>query len=503
MQEPQLNAEILTAMGLDPVEVNRHHQRILQALQNRESDYLPIIDTCRLDNGGIVPLPILAESTDARGFVAVTLAAGAASRYSEPLLALRQALESGNLLQLNQSLEDLVAHQARTWPLPPALAQLLAQDTPIPKFPTASEISSMLAAMDQPKGLFPCNPSGLSFASMKNREHASLQGLEGQAFIVAPHKRPDFEALAQREGFLPETTFLEQGPELSTIRFWDNGSPVMEEGRYSPVPAGHGTLLKLWPRLHQRFATAHSALIRNVDNVTGTDAEVIDATYRFLNFHAAILKSVRLIRRHLAVGHGQDCLVPIQSLWELFPTVRKPGTTHKKNSYLQSLWDVQQDIFQLSPAQKAHVLKRHGGDEQLALQWLYSRPVNTLGQVPNSGRDVGGTAAFVRTEIGPEKVCLELPHASPEDVARFLKDPTRATHFNPVFVAAELGQTLIPAHGDHQPLWILARKKYQGQPVLYHETVLFELLGNNMMANVLFPEIPRFLFHPHKTLGAH
>ncbi len=502
MQEPQLSAAILTAMGLDPIEVNLHHQRILRALQNRESDYLPIIDTCRLDNGGIVPMPVHTGSTDARGFVAVTLAAGAASRYSEPLLALRQALESGNLLQLNQSLEDLVAHQARTWPLPPVLAQLLAQDTPIPKFPPPSEINEILAAMQQPKGLFPCNQSGHSFASMKNMEHANLRGIEGQAFIVAPHKRPDFEALAQREGFLPGTVFLEQGPELSTIRFWDDGSPVMEDGRYSPVPAGHGTLLKLWPQMHRRFPSAHSAFIRNVDNVTGTDAEVMDATHHFLNFHSTILKSIRLIRQHLTTSQWQGCLAPIQMLWELFPEIRKTATPRNNISAIQCLWEVQQDIFQLSPSQKIHVLKQHGGDEQLALQWLYSRPVNTLGQVPNRGRDVGGSAVFVRTAVGPEKVCLELPHASPEDVARFLKDPTRATHFNPVFVAAELGQTPSPAFDEHQPLWILARKKYHGRPVLYHETVLFELLGNNMMANVLFPEIPRFLFHPHKTLGA-
>jgi hypothetical protein len=134
------------------------------------------------------------------------------------------------------------------------------------------------------------------------------------------------------------------------------------------------------------------------------------------------------------------------------------------------------------------------------LRRLYERPVTLLGQVPNTGKDVGGTPCFIRTGGGVDKVCVEVPHASEADLQTFLADPAKATHFNPVFVAAEI--TIDPDYyaaraGD---FWLKSEKTYRGQRVMYFETVLYELLGNSALANCAFIAVPRFVFHPHKTL---
>ena len=40
------------------------------------------------------------------------------------------------------------------------------------------------------------------------------------------------------------------------------------------------------------------------------------------------------------------------------------------------------------------------GSELAALKALYSRPVNSVGQVPNSGKDVGATAVLCEDDKG-------------------------------------------------------------------------------------------------------
>jgi hypothetical protein len=138
--------------------------------------------------------------------------------------------------------------------------------------------------------------------------------------------------------------------------------------------------------------------------------------------------------------------------------------------------------------------------EKAALKHLFDRPLNALGQVPNNGKDVGGSPVRAVHENGEVSICLELPHASSEDRKNFLENPATATHFNPVFVAAELPEDNAVYDLEQCPFWILAEKNIRGTPVVYHEIVLYEVLGNSYTANVLFPEIPRRLFQPHKTL---
>lgn len=131
---------------------------------------------------------------------------------------------------------------------------------------------------------------------------------------------------------------------------------------------------------------------------------------------------------------------------------------------------------------------------------LYKRPVNILGQVPNSGKDVGGgTPLWAKDGSDIVKICLELPHMAQHDRIEIFSNTEKATHYNPGFVAAELVDDSVYA-AARDDFWILAKKQYRGETVLYKETVLYEILGNSKYANVFFIEIPRFLFNPHKSV---
>jgi hypothetical protein len=141
--------------------------------------------------------------------------------------------------------------------------------------------------------------------------------------------------------------------------------------------------------------------------------------------------------------------------------------------------------------------------------------------------DVGGGPVFVETPDGKKvKICLEMPHANPEDSIDFFGPRGKATHFNPVLVFFELrthkrafqesgteeGEAMKNVASASQGrlvdfgqlfddrFWLLSKKEFQGTPVCYHETVLYELLGNSATTNLLFVEVPRTLFVPHKAI---
>jgi hypothetical protein len=123
-----------------------------------------------------------------------------------------------------------------------------------------------------------------------------------------------------------------------------------------------------------------------------------------------------------------------------------------------------------------------------------------MGQVPNLGKDIGGSPVFVDSPDGPVKLCIELPHVSEQDKESFLIESEKRTYFNPVFVFCELSTQLNSDESESSPYWIIAKKQYRGEDVFYHETVLYELLGNSVLANPVFIEIPRSLFTPNKVI---
>lgn len=482
----------LKDLGLDPRDISTHQQRI-SGSQQSSSLTIPILDTCRLENAGILPQDFLQKKGDRPldGIVAFVPAAGAASRYFKPLQDLRQALADDHSEAVRAEIETLKKQGAADWPLPPQLESLLAGKAVGPE---------ALAEIDAAKALLPYKKSGESFLQKKDREHRAIKGIAGQVYVAPLGQAEAFKKHLNAAPGLP-TLFLEQGPEMSTLRFLPNGDAYRENDKLSVVPAGHGTLVKLFPEIKKNFPGSHSLFIRNIDNVLQDEeeAEAQKSIALFLEQHQFVLESLRRIRSQLRDGPQTRVAETARDLLENFknPASFRPGPL-QINEPWKAVWAVLLQVFHC-PAHYARLQQERYGDRE-ALCRLFDRPLNSLGQVPNSGKDVGGTPVFARPDNGDVTICLELPHVSDRDRKHFLEDPARATHFNPVFVAAELPEDGRAYQLDDCPFWILAEKSLHGTSVVYHEIVLYEILGNSFTANVLFPEIPRCLFHPHKAL---
>ncbi len=489
----------IAAHGLNQAAIAKHGALLDRCVRDQTKPQFKIIDTCRRDNGGILaPFSPAPGSTYGRQVVGFVPAAGAASRYSRPMAALLDALEAKDLDALRAGLAALSAEGAAAWPLPPLVQQLIAAPERAARL-TQGEQTTLLADLQLPKALLPCVADGLSFLTLKHREHIRLAascGLAGQVFVVPPGYEATFarELAAQNRPHALPTHYVPQGPALSTIRFNADATPyVDDDGAVSPVPAGHGALTKLFATAKTLVPSARAALIRNIDNVIGTSDAAITATNAILGLHATVLAAVTEIRTALRRGAMVEAAkIADDLLAQLEPSLAPAPDLNEAPAATKSLWALQARLFHTNI----------GGIPRDAaqLERLYARPVNVLGQVPNTGKDVGGTPCFVATPSGVEKLCLEVPHASAADRKAFLEDARRATHFNPVYAVAELVDAAAYAAGDDQ-FWMLAEKTYRGQPVIYYETVLYELLGNSRLANSLFVEVPRLLFNPHKTLS--
>lgn len=495
------NVDELRELGLDVHDIYIHQERIQKSMERRGELFIPIQDTYRLDNHGILPPEFLRMPSDAplEGYVAFVPAAGAASRYFKPLLELRHALEAGHQSEIQRLRERLRAEGAAQWPLPPRLESFF-EDTQQSSWD--SEVCRLLIEeIDLPKALLPCWKNGPTFLEQKADEHQNLEGLDGEVYVT-PFKQSDtfVEHLAPSEE--RPCLFLEQGPSMSTIRFHINGRPYRDaDERLTLVPAGHGMLVKLFPDIHRRFPGAHSLFIRNIDNVNGSDADVVAATELFLRQHQLVLRALKSIRGALHADNltegariARDTLNRFLSVKDM-PAV---AWVRELEEPWRSLWCLLMQVFHLPPSYAGKMRTQY--QDKRALRTLYDRPLNTLGQVPNSGKDIGGTAVLAQSESGEVSICLELPHVSSADRERFLENPKIATHFNPAFVAAEIPTQHHSYDLQNCPFWILAEKNFHGHPVVYHEIVLYEILGNSLTSNVLFPEIPRILFNPHKTL---
>jgi hypothetical protein len=491
-------------LNLDVHDIQIHQQRISEGVKNRDDLFVPIEDTCRIENGGILPQRYLHQVNrdKAQGFVAFVPAAGAASRYFKPLMDLRLALEELNQDKIEVQHKSLKQQDAAKWPLPLHLSQFIHQDR-CPRI-TPEQAKNLIDEIDLPKALLPCWKDGPTFLQMKQQEHEKIHGMIAEYYVAPLDQSALFaEHLdARTEDNERPRYFLEQGEQLSTLRFRPDGMPYRTpEGKLSIVPAGHGMLVKLFPEIRKKTPDAHSLFIRNIDNVNGWNPDVLQETELFLLQHQMVLGNLRSIRQSL---HKDDLNSAAQLAEDLLQNMVNPRPT-PTSSWLKELEKPWQPLWKLlvqgfhCPESYAQRMRRNHQDKR-ALKELYDRPLNTLGQVPNSGKDVGGIAVFAHTKDGEVSICLELPHASAVDKKRFLEDPKKATHFNPVFVAAEIPENPRAYDLEQCPFWILAEKTMLGEPVVYHEIVLYEVIGNSLTANVLFPEISRKLFYPHKTL---
>lgn len=481
----------LHALGLDPAVISSHQRHVKRFISKAVELVFPVIDTCQKSNGGILPCLPGAEP-QLNSVVSFVPAAGASSRWLAPLAPLMEALRHRGRTGVEEALTLLVESGVADCPLPKSLGSLVRFWREKGHLPKDWRADDLLVDIDAPKAFYPAVIDGTTFLELKRAEDDAMKGLAGEVFVCPPGRVDDFKKRLKACGStssLP-STFFEQGMNLATVRFNSKGDVCLTpDMTVSSVPSGHGALLRLFPDVRHVFPDADSVWIRNIDNVVGTSPEVVAASRDFLGTHRVILNAVKEIRVALSHDNFEQAQRHASMLLTLWPLVRAPRD---------------EAIDESNPLVK--ILARlfhaplHGVASNEQIKALFARPVVTMGQVPNTARDIGGTCVFATVNGDWQKLCLEVPHASDADRQTFLADPQKATHFNPVFVAAEIpSDKALEGWHDH-PFWLIAKKMWLGQEVWYQESILYEMLGSSKYTNVTFVEIPRILFNPHKGL---
>jgi hypothetical protein len=445
-----VNHEI-SSLGLDQALIAQHQRQVQAFLAgDRTRQTFSILDTCRRDNGRIMPLlPLTTPHIADFAAAAFIPAAGAASRYCESLEQQRHTAQ-------------------HHWLLPEEFAENMRQC---------------------PKALFPCKPDGTTFLELKSQEHEAIAAIKEQIFITPEHMQPLFEG--KTAAFSIPTHYREQGPRQSTLRFDSQGAPYRDkDGQLSIVPAGHGALLPLLPEMRSLLpAEVKSLFIRNIDNVCGTDLEFIATTETFLGLNAYLLEQFAVLRNFQQDLPAADRAA--DSLLQQFPCRPLQEAELKCLSQLprdqRLLWELMFRLFHLPLANAAN------------LGQILARPLHLVGMVPNAGTDFGGAPVLIRDQQGCEMLLsLEFAHATPQDQERILKNPAYSTHFNPVFLCTELqplGSLAAPVDFS-----LVVEKQFEGRKVYYVETILYEHLINSAFANVVLVDLPRSVFKPHKTI---
>lgn len=478
----------ISAAGLDVDSIREHHKNVTKTIQEGGDRFFEVVDTCRFDNGGVRSC-LHDRPFDPSKVVSFVPAAGASSRWLAPLNDLIVAISAHQADKVPEILDRLLAASILEFPIPPSLRSFLEHWQSKKSLPSDWMPESLLLDIESPKAFYPAVLDGMTFLDLKRMEDESIGRLAGEVFICPMQREGEFKQRFARSPI--KTSFdavaIEQGASLATVRFAADGSICThDDGTLAPVPAGHGSLLRLFPMVRKQFPKAESCWIRNIDNVVGVSTEVVQASRDFLGTHEFVLDSVKQIRTALAcdeMASAQRVATKLLEAWNI--KVAFEGAP------ANSLAEVAKQLFH------AEMTASPTKEELIA---IFARVVVTMGQVPNTARDVGGTAVFARVNGRLQKLCLEVPHASAQDRKTFLEDPAKATHFNPVFVAVETPSDADIARWQNHPFWLVAKKSWRGRDVWYQESILYEMLGSSAFANVVFVEIPRILFNPHKAL---
>jgi hypothetical protein len=495
-----IDERLCKEMNLAIAEIKGHYRLAKQVLgQGKSSNFLEIITNCTTANNMVLSSKLLAGSAATSltncHFAAFVPSAGAATRYLDQLSPVVGALRAGSFGEARSLIESQFLEKMAKWCLPERASRIFQSPEACADL-SEDEAIAICNELSMPKALFPCVREGTTFLQMKDLEHRRFRSVTAQVFIAPSGMTQQFFDNLNQGQNAPglETIMFEQDGDMLTIRLDTDGEPLKDSaGKYSTVPAGHGALVKLIPKVKARLPDVDAVFIRNIDNVSGGGAESIAVTGLFLNFYGQMLEKIRGIRSELSLGNVKAAADFARDLLNLAGISSSVGKDSSHREDLSALMKPMTDLFH-----SATIDSREGGLEHL--QALYSRPLNVFGVVQNNGTDLGGTPVVVKDALGNIKVCLEIPHASPADCDVFIRDPKRATHFNPVFVGSEVVEDIHCYDIERSPFWLFSKKQWQGKQVAYYETVLFEILGNSRMANVIFLEVPRLIFNPHKTL---
>jgi Domain of unknown function (DUF4301) len=476
----------LKACGLDTTVVAGHRENVLSHLLAGTPRFFPISDTCRIDNGGICVLPtkkVLPQ--ERKSIVGFVPAAGASSRYLAPLISLMEAVTSRNADACRKEIELLRSKGFLDCPLPSSLKNLVEFLGPSAKIIPEELAMRVVSELEAPKALYPVILDGTTFLKMKYVEHQAVDRLSGEVYICPPLYADRFLthlSPAETKKSNLKIQVYEQDVSLATTRFDANGAVALDQqGQVSTVPAGHGALLELMPRITQDFEGARGIFIRNIDNVSGKLSAPNEASQLFLDAFSWTLGQMDELRLSIIKNdlEGRAIIANrILGFWGLPPA---PSN--------QAVATLMTSLFHATPESIQRDLKA-----------LVHRPLVLMGQVPNTGHDVGGTCVFTTVDGQPQKLCLEVPHASSSDKTNFLENPSKATHFNPVFVAAEIPTAEGLNRWKGHPFWLIAKKHWRGAEAYYQESILYEILGSSHYVNLIFVEVPRLVFNPHKTL---
>jgi hypothetical protein len=469
--------------GLDLTAVMSHRENVGLHLAASSPRYFPIIDTCRLENGGVCVLPTKRVSPQERkSIVAFVPAAGASSRYLEPMMPLIDALNSRDASVCRQELERVRIAGFLNCPLPSSIKDLISALGTSSTSIEDALAERVTAELKAPKALYPAIVDGTTFLAVKRSEHVAMERLAGEVYICPPTYVTKYLSHLAHEQSSFRTCVYEQDASLATTRFDSQGNVALDnEGKVSLVPSGHGALLQLLPQIAEDFKGARGVFIRNIDNIGGISHPATEASQLFLDAFSWTLGRMDEMRQAIADDNIQNCIITagkILKFWEI--------SSKNSDSDLETLFTT---FFHATPESIEKNLKS-----------LLLRPLVIMGQVPNTAKDVGGTCVFTTVDGVPQKLCLEVPHASPTCRIKFLENSAKATHFNPVFVAAEIPATEGLRAWNNHPFWLISKKSWRGRDTYYQESILYEMLGSSQHCNVVFVEVPRLVFNPHKTL---
>jgi hypothetical protein len=484
--------EICQKQNLNYKLIKKHHQRLESYIVSQRPRHFKIQDTCRTDNGYILNLNAFTWLDDikvSKQIAAFTPAAGASSRYFQALESIIGATflspaEAGRILAAIW--DEGLSKSALTTEIREIIIELLNSTHPKPD---PSMVQKLQLLLKLPKAFQACTSDGLTFMESKVFENKQILPDALQHFYVTPLAFPN---LADVPFDLPvNTTLYPQDHELCTIRFSTSGDAIVEDDQLSLVPAGHGALLDLFPKIARDFPGIKGLLIRNIDNVIGSHPDTLSEAQRPILFFEWLYENITAVRKYLR--QNQICAandVAINCCKQLSINI-------ESSSDYAALEALQTKLFHSHLDHSENFSKK---SVYTYLKDLYERPINILGQVPNLNNNVGGTPSIVQLNEQPVKLCLEVPHADDSDRKEFLERPEKATHFNPVYVISELTLDLKHYEGVLEEFWLIAHKRHRGTAVLYHESILFELLGNSISSNCVFVEVSNTLFNPHKAI---
>ncbi|HXT19853.1 MAG TPA: DUF4301 family protein [Thermoanaerobaculia bacterium] len=352
-----------------------------------------------------------------------------------------------------------------------------------------------LGLASRPKGLIPFHhyrdPGGGSRTAAE--EHlwegaGSLaddeEGVARYHFTVAPEERDRFAAelaaaadrLRRARGVVAEVSFSVQDPATDTLAITPEGEPFRDDdGSLLLRPGGHGALLANLAALPARWV-----LLKNVDNVQPERAHELVAHWQ------EVLGGL-LVRLEIAADDHLDAIFRAEG--------DDADEEEAANAAARFL------VEELGVAAAAEWVHLETGERERRLRDRLHRPLRVCGVVENRGEPGGGPFWVERGSNEPSMQIVERAEIGddPAQAAVF----GRATHFNPVQIAAGLRD------GDNRPFDLhryvderavfIARKSHGGRPLLALER---PGLWNGAMAmwNTVFVEVPAETFAPVKTI---